>query len=577
VRSLLRQLAPLLWLVALAFPGPGDRAAAAGMTAPPGIRPKDFAFVKKDGVYHLFYIRHNDFLPPFATELDFGHATSVDLHAWTQHPPVMPIDPYGWDNAHVWAPHIVEADGLWWMFYTGVAEKPGQFEDTQLMGLAVSSDLFTWTRVTPYWIYGTYDAPWALWNPRWAGTACRDPFVMRDPAAPDQWLMYYTATPLGDTLASVVGVARSDPHSLQTWADLKPLWITHRSLTFNALNESPHLFEHDGRWFLFVTTSSGQPLTFYTTANPIGEPVEWVYRGRLRTMLGWDTSSWGASEYLRDDTMELFAFVENTRIEIRKIVWLGNDNFTLDHVPLFRMRSMDWTRPETREGHEVGIVLESSNGFAFDGSLVARVRGADGQELVVPNAELGLPEYPTLDADSLVIPWNAQRWPPHAGVTDTVCVQLAMDDGSAVTPWLRVWPRSGGHPPGDGPGGIRFDIGGDPSPDPSPTSPSPDSIVVPLASAGAARPTLRPISGTPLGRVPAVALELTAPAGVRAEVFDLQGRRVALLADRPFGAGTHVLPWDGRDASGARARSGLYFVRATLPAGVVSTRLLLRD
>ena len=26
-----------------------------------GTRPKDFAMVKKDGVYHLFYIRHNDF------------------------------------------------------------------------------------------------------------------------------------------------------------------------------------------------------------------------------------------------------------------------------------------------------------------------------------------------------------------------------------------------------------------------------------------------------------------------------------------------------------------------------------
>ena len=74
------------------------------------IRPKDFTLLKRDGVYHLFYIRNNTSLPASQSERDFGHAVSVDLYHWTQLPPVMRVDTLGWDNEHVWAPHIVERD-----------------------------------------------------------------------------------------------------------------------------------------------------------------------------------------------------------------------------------------------------------------------------------------------------------------------------------------------------------------------------------------------------------------------------------------------------------------------------------
>ena len=53
--------------------------------------------------------------------------------------------------------------------------------------------------------------------------ACRDPFVMPDPNAPGQWLMYYTATPAIDSVATVVAVARSESGDLADWIDEKPL------------------------------------------------------------------------------------------------------------------------------------------------------------------------------------------------------------------------------------------------------------------------------------------------------------------------------------------------------------------
>jgi len=207
VRTSLRHpcILALVTLATLVWSAPPVRAAS--MLAPQDIRPKDFSLIKKDGVYHLFYIRHNDLFPPFATENDFGHAVSTDLYHWTQLAPVMGVDPYGWDNLHVWAPHVIARNGLYWMFYTGVTETPGQFADTQRIGLAVSSDLMTWNRVGTQPVWDTHSAAWAWWAPLNSGVACRDPFVMEDPSTPGQYLLYYTASPASDTLATLVGLA----------------------------------------------------------------------------------------------------------------------------------------------------------------------------------------------------------------------------------------------------------------------------------------------------------------------------------------------------------------------------------
>jgi photosystem II stability/assembly factor-like uncharacterized protein len=59
-----------------------------------------------------------------------------------------------------------------------------------------------------------------------------------------------------------------------------------------------------------------------------------------------------------------------------------------------------------------------------------------------------------------------------------------------------------------------------------------------------------------------VALDLSSPARVRVAVFDALGRHVCDLAHGPLAAGRHALAWDGRDARGAAAPSGVYYVRA---------------
>ena len=552
---------------------------AAEMPPPQGIRPKDFTLVKNDGVYHLFYIRHNDFLPSWATENDFGHAVSTDLYHWTQLPPVLGIVPGVWDNLHVWAPHVVRWGGVWWMFYTGVTEQAGQFRDTQRIGAAVSSDLMTWSRVGGGPVWTTSGAPWALWAPLSGVMACRDPFVMPDPAAPGQWLLYYTATPANDTLSTLIGVARSPEDDPTGWVDEKPLWITHYTYSFNSLTESPHLLLHNGHWFMFITTNAGQPISFFVGSSPTGDPAQWSYRGRHKNMLGFDTSTWFASESLRDGDVDLFAFVANDHIEVLRMNWGAGDNFSLAEPDYFHMVHMNWTRPIVRENQFVGLKLTAVNGTSFSDSLVAWTLDAQGREIPAPLASLGLPSVPNLANDSTVVAWFAKRWPDTLPASEPMALRVAMSDGTATTPWLAVYANPIQQLPFAGPGGTAPDQPAPedpPQPSPNPPPPPEDSL---LATATKSAPAnglaLRVLDGSPLGGGPALLFELAAAGRARLELFDLQGRKLVTLADRAFPAGTQAVLWDGHLASGARARRGLYFVRLVTPARVATTRLWL--
>jgi subtilisin family serine protease len=95
---------------------------------------------------------------------------------------------------------------------------------------------------------------------------------------------------------------------------------------------------------------------------------------------------------------------------------------------------------------------------------------------------------------------------------------------------------------------------------------------------GAALPACFAVSlpGPHPARAP-VALELAMPATgpARVDVFDLRGARVATLADRVFAAGRHRLAWDGRDAAGAAAPPGIYFVRGRSGTLIMGARVVL--
>jgi len=85
-----------------------------------------------------------------------------------------------------------------------------------------------------------------------------------------------------------------------------------------------------------------------------------------------------------------------------------------------------------------------------------------------------------------------------------------------------------------------------------------------------ARPSPNPVRGN-------AALRFGLPQASRAklEVFDVRGRRVRTLVDGDRPAGWYVEDWNGADASGRPAGSGLYFVRLTVGERRIEHRLTL--
>lgn len=69
-----------------------------------------------------------------------------------------------------------------------------------------------------------------------------------------------------------------------------------------------------------------------------------------------------------------------------------------------------------------------------------------------------------------------------------------------------------------------------------------------------------PLSG---GRL-VIPFALPAPAHTSIRIFDVTGRLVRQLGDRPYAAGSHEDVWDTRDGEGQRVASGLYFYTLTV-------------
>ena len=71
--------------------------------------------------------------------------------------------------------------------------------------------------------------------------------------------------------------------------------------------------------------------------------------------------------------------------------------------------------------------------------------------------------------------------------------------------------------------------------------------------------------------------QLAVPSPVRLEVFNVLGQRVAMLVDGQQGAGSYVARWDGTDASGRAAASGVYFYRLTVAGAHQTGKMVLVD
>ncbi|MFE4258766.1 family 43 glycosylhydrolase [Streptomyces sp. NPDC056883] len=241
---------------ALPFLGYGRAAARAADAAPPprwvGAGPftyvydpstaegprylNDHTLIKAQGRWHLFSIVGRSAprgeSPDSTRETSFAHASAPSPNGpWTTHADALTLAPSYFGEEHLWAPHVVEAGGRFWMFYAAGGASGAA------ISLATSSDLFTWTREPS--------------GPLFRGLAARDPMVLR---VGGEWVMYYTELS-GPGGHHVVACRRSA--DLVHWSEPGTVFTDATTDTTVSVTESPYVVERDGWYYLFIGPRGG--------------------------------------------------------------------------------------------------------------------------------------------------------------------------------------------------------------------------------------------------------------------------------------------------------------------------------
>ena len=219
----------------------------------------DHCFIQDStGLWHMFGITRQEPADPL-NEKFFAHATSLSLvnPQWQRQPHVLTaLEQRPWEETHVWAPHVVQHEGLYWMYYCAGGPDHTRYK----IHLATSKDLFHWERhpANPMIVDG-FDA--------------RDPMLIR---YENRWILYYTATSAPEGGQHVVAAQSSS--DLIHWSDKRVVFTHSRSGTYGGPTESPFVVTRDGKFYLFLCTNT--PYN-NTAAYESPDPFHWESSNRV--------------------------------------------------------------------------------------------------------------------------------------------------------------------------------------------------------------------------------------------------------------------------------------------------------
>jgi len=90
----------------------------------------------------------------------------------------------------------------------------------------------------------------------------------------------------------------------------------------------------------------------------------------------------------------------------------------------------------------------------------------------------------------------------------------------------------------------------------------------------AAAPRVRAVPN-PFNPSTSLHCSVPSPGWVRLRVYDVAGRLLATLVDRHRSGGDFIVRWDGRDSSGHRVGSGVYFARLEVGGSATTSKIVL--
>lgn len=354
------------------------------------------------GLFHIIYQRSAG---PQQGETMFGHAWSTDLKSWAVDTMAFTIDATAWNAAHVWSPSLVHHGSRDYLFYTGVDSLGDQRIGYASTGLLDTTDTYWDPARTMVW--QASNTHWAVPRPWTYGyfTQFRDPYVMEDPEHAGQLLMFFGAHDSLDFALGrgglVAGIARSEPGTVDRWADLGYYPSTLVRTTKVGQLEGPHVVPQPGNpgsWRLvfsnagtppgesgdttirFETLAAGASLADTTSGHWSAPAVLEQYLGGDQTVFGWS-----GSEYLHLPNADYLAGFTAwgpvfQGISIARMNWHGGE-FTLGGS---LVTAVDATGSDTK-----GVSLRVSGGlpsarevrFAIDAprALEARLEIFDAQ------------------------------------------------------------------------------------------------------------------------------------------------------------------------------------------------------
>ncbi len=224
---------------------------------------KDYSLIREpSGLYHIFHIADPWLGWQNGGEANLVHAVSSNLLSWTRRDRIE-LSHDSWSRTNIWAPHVYEEDGEYYMFYTGVEwgeevdpEHPGSGYHWERIGMATPTDasLDSWEPLndtglvldgphqtdprTSWSCYGV-EGPWHH--------DCRDPFVIK---VGDEYLMYVCVR-LADYSAAIA-IARATDLLLADW-EWDDDYLHFTNLGNKA--ESPNIHKVGSYYYLFWTGS----------------------------------------------------------------------------------------------------------------------------------------------------------------------------------------------------------------------------------------------------------------------------------------------------------------------------------
>ncbi len=204
----------------------------------------------------------------------------------------------------IWAPHLIERDGCYYLFYTGVELNAGGNTGIQRIFVAKSYDLDDWSGAEVIFLFDASDSTWAdlALDDTLTASSCRDPFVIWDEEN-TRWQMFVTmqeSPPSANT--QVLGIA--------TGSTLTSGWsvtTTRISGISNQISErpyeSPHVFEDPDSNYWLTYTSDGSGVGYHTEfasgTTLFADGSEWIRVPAMDTEYSTDNYSW-AGEFVRN-------------------------------------------------------------------------------------------------------------------------------------------------------------------------------------------------------------------------------------------------------------------------------------